>query len=341
MAVLGGIKNMFSRKEKSKDFNPLNTTWIMDKMNLSNEEDEKALKPLPLVGHLASRAQMGIMLGVMIFASLLFAVVAFLSFNNAGRYAEMRAISTEMQMLSQRLSRGMSQALLGYGEGFEVMENSYTRFGANLVALRSRTGFLMEVPEQLETISQIWDRTFSPDANRLSIQSLIDQKGNLLSLSERINLANSSDALLNILARDFMQLATTRMSARDQVHAAQLPFLISQMSRYTNSLLSGESYNPEWVPLLLLSVALLMYADPANLEPFAPHGMGSLLPAVSLVSWLFIGMESVTVPAEEIRVASFKEFTSNKLPIIGVKSEKVKQAFDHFYDQIKHLLPLA
>ena len=32
MAVLGGIKNMFSRKEKSKDFNPLNTTWIMDKM---------------------------------------------------------------------------------------------------------------------------------------------------------------------------------------------------------------------------------------------------------------------------------------------------------------------
>ena len=254
MAVLGGIKNMFSRKEKSKDFNPLNTTWIMDKMNLSNEEDEKALKPLPLVGHLASRAQMGIMLGVMIFASLLFAVVAFLSFNNAGRYAEMRAISTEMQMLSQRLSRGMSQALLGYGEGFEVMENSYTRFGANLVALRSRTGFLMEVPEQLETISQIWDRTFSPDANRLSIQSLIDQKGNLLSLSERINLANSSDALLNILARDFMQLATTRMSARDQVHAAQLPFLISQMSRYTNSLLSGESYNPEWVPQLLLSV---------------------------------------------------------------------------------------
>jgi len=57
------------------------------------------------------------------------------------------------------------------------------------------------------------------------------------------------------------------------------------------------------VPLLLLSVALLAYADPANLEPFAPHGMGSLLPAVSLVSWLFIGMESVTVPAEEIRGA--------------------------------------
>ena len=254
MAVLGGIKKMFSRKGDGKDFDPLNTTWIMDKMNLSSEEDAKALKPLPLIGHLALRTQTGIMLGVVIFASLLFAVVAFLSFFYAGRYAEMRATSTEMQMLSQRLSRGMSQALLGYGEGFEVMENSYARFGANLMTLRSRTGFMMEVPEQLETISQIWDRTFTPAEKRLSIQSLIDQKGNLLSLSERINQANTSDALLNILARDFTQLAMTRLSQRDQLHAARLPFLISQMSRYTNSLISGESYNPEWVPQLLLSI---------------------------------------------------------------------------------------
>ena len=57
------------------------------------------------------------------------------------------------------------------------------------------------------------------------------------------------------------------------------------------------------VPLLLLSVALLPYASLDNLQPFAPQGLGSLLPAVSLVSWLFIGMESVTVPAEEIRGA--------------------------------------
>ena len=72
MAVLGGIKKMLSRKGEGKDFDPLNTTWIMDKMNLSSEEDAKALKPLPLIGHLALRTQTGIMLGVVIFASLLF-----------------------------------------------------------------------------------------------------------------------------------------------------------------------------------------------------------------------------------------------------------------------------
>lgn len=56
-------------------------------------------------------------------------------------------------------------------------------------------------------------------------------------------------------------------------------------------------------PLLVLSVALWPLVSVEHVQPFAPKGLGSLLPAVSLVSWLFIGMESVTVPAEEIRGA--------------------------------------
>ncbi|HEY8379693.1 MAG TPA: amino acid permease [Nannocystis sp.] len=57
------------------------------------------------------------------------------------------------------------------------------------------------------------------------------------------------------------------------------------------------------LPLVLLSVALWPLASLEHVQPFAPKGWGALLPAVSLVSWLFIGMESVTVPAEEIRGA--------------------------------------
>lgn len=56
-------------------------------------------------------------------------------------------------------------------------------------------------------------------------------------------------------------------------------------------------------PLVVLSVALWPMASLEHVQPFAPKGWGSLLPAVSLVSWLFVGMESVTVPAEEIRGA--------------------------------------
>jgi APA family basic amino acid/polyamine antiporter len=56
-------------------------------------------------------------------------------------------------------------------------------------------------------------------------------------------------------------------------------------------------------PLLVLVAALIPAADAANLEPFAPHGYGAILPAIGLVAWLFVGAESVTVPAEEVRNA--------------------------------------
>lgn len=57
------------------------------------------------------------------------------------------------------------------------------------------------------------------------------------------------------------------------------------------------------VPLLVLAVALIPAADAANLEPFAPQGFGAILPAVGIIAWLFVGAESVTVPAEEVRNA--------------------------------------
>lgn len=53
------------------------------------------------------------------------------------------------------------------------------------------------------------------------------------------------------------------------------------------------------IPLLVLTAALLPQASAANLVPFAPHGWGAVLPALSLVAWLFVGTESVTVPGEE------------------------------------------
>jgi APA family basic amino acid/polyamine antiporter len=53
-------------------------------------------------------------------------------------------------------------------------------------------------------------------------------------------------------------------------------------------------------PLLIVSVALLANGSASNLTPFAPQGWGALFPAISLVSWLLMGTETVTIPAEEI-----------------------------------------
>jgi APA family basic amino acid/polyamine antiporter len=57
------------------------------------------------------------------------------------------------------------------------------------------------------------------------------------------------------------------------------------------------------VPLVILAAALVPHAERANLVPFAPKGWGALFPAIALVAWPFLGSESATVPAEEMKDA--------------------------------------
>lgn len=54
------------------------------------------------------------------------------------------------------------------------------------------------------------------------------------------------------------------------------------------------------VPLLLVAIGLLAHFDAANLRPFAPKGYASLATGVALVVWAYSGVESATVPAEEV-----------------------------------------
>ena len=253
MAVLDAMKGWFSGKDNGKAFNPLNTVWIMDKMNLSEGTDEKPLKPLPLIGQRPVREQMGLLLVVMILAAGFFLITAFMAFQSSSRNAGMRAVSTEMQMLSQRLSRGMTQAMLGNEEGFDVMENAHKRFGADLETLEDQGDFLSGKSTELSDIRELWNNTFRPDKNRLSIVSLIEQKRNFVAMSDRVSQANTSDAALGFQTREFAQMVGG-LAPKEQAVAAQLPLLSAQMSRYTNALLAGESYNPEWVPQLNASI---------------------------------------------------------------------------------------
>jgi basic amino acid/polyamine antiporter, APA family len=55
------------------------------------------------------------------------------------------------------------------------------------------------------------------------------------------------------------------------------------------------------VPLLAVSLLALSRFDAANLEPFAPNGPGSLAAGAALIVWAYSGVESATVPAEEVQ----------------------------------------
>jgi amino acid efflux transporter len=56
------------------------------------------------------------------------------------------------------------------------------------------------------------------------------------------------------------------------------------------------------VALLLVSVALsLPHADMGNLQPFVPHGWGSIASAAALLVWSFVGWEAITHLFAEFR----------------------------------------
>jgi APA family basic amino acid/polyamine antiporter len=57
------------------------------------------------------------------------------------------------------------------------------------------------------------------------------------------------------------------------------------------------------LPLLVLVVLLIPHAESANLVPFAPKGWGALFPAIALVAWPFLGAETATIPAGEMKDA--------------------------------------
>jgi APA family basic amino acid/polyamine antiporter len=58
----------------------------------------------------------------------------------------------------------------------------------------------------------------------------------------------------------------------------------------------------KFVPLALIGIIGIFFLDGSNYTPFSPHGTWSAISAAApLTLWAFIGLESATVPAEEVR----------------------------------------
>jgi len=59
----------------------------------------------------------------------------------------------------------------------------------------------------------------------------------------------------------------------------------------------------KFVPLAVIGIVGLFFIDGGNYTPFSPHGtsIGLLSSTAALTLWAFIGLESATVPAEEVK----------------------------------------
>jgi twitching motility protein PilJ len=262
MGVVEKIKGLFSGSDqagktadKKQSFDPSRTTWILDKMRLPEGGDAKALKPLPLIGHMAPRQQMAILLVVMIASLLTFALVAFLSFRAAESNAKNQAIATEMQMLSQRLARASNQAVQGNADSFQILEDAYNKFDENLKELTEGRGlfslFQVSGSEQLEKLNETWNASYRPNPSRPTVDTILKQKPQLITIGKSVDGINTNDAkLLEQTQQLTSMLSDAGANARELDYANQLSMLSQRMSKNANAMLASELINPEVVFLL-------------------------------------------------------------------------------------------
>ncbi|GHD61970.1 methyl-accepting chemotaxis protein [Jeongeupia chitinilytica] len=255
---LDRLKNLFGKKtgaQAGKGYESLKTTWILEKIRLPDVDEARVLKPVPLVGHLPSRQQMAIFLLALIGSVGLFAIVAFLSFQSSSRDAERRSVATEMQMLSQRIARASTQAVQGNADAFTVLADSYKKFGDNLDTLKRGGAFFglfgAGPSDLLDSIDKTWVATYAPGQSHPSVDTILKQKGALISVGKSVNGINTNDAKLLELTQQFTSmLGETGGNIRELDYANQLSMLSQRMAKNANAMLAGELINPEVVFLL-------------------------------------------------------------------------------------------
>ncbi|WP_293937519.1 methyl-accepting chemotaxis protein [Iodobacter sp.] len=255
---LDGVKRLFSGLKKAapvpENYEPAKST-IMGRISLPDADDSKLNKPIPLIGGLPLRQQMALLLIVMLVSAALFIVTAFVAFQSSSFNAERRAVSTEMQMLSQRIARASTQAVQGKPDAFATLKDSYGKFDSNLTQLSAGDFFfnlLARSPDALiNSVRQTWAQSFAPNKSRPTVDTILKQEKALVTLGQSVGSINSTDASLLENTQQFStMLGENGGTMRELDYAHQLSMLSQRMAKNANAVLGSDLINPEVVFLL-------------------------------------------------------------------------------------------
>ncbi|MEN9656676.1 MAG: hypothetical protein RL571_141 [Pseudomonadota bacterium] len=255
---LDGVKRLFSGLKKAapvpENSEPAKPT-IMGRISLPDADDAKLNKPLPLIGGLPLRQQMALLLIVMLVSAALFIVTAFVAFQSSSFYAERRAVSTEMQMLSQRIARASTQAVQGKPDAFATLKDSYGKFDSNLTQLSASNFFFsllaISPDELINSVRQTWAQSFAPNKSRPTVDTILKREKALVSLGQSVGSINSTDAsLLENIQQFTTMLGESGGTMRELDYAHQLSMLSQRMAKNANAVLVSDLINPEVVFLL-------------------------------------------------------------------------------------------
>ena len=202
----------------------------------------KAVKQLPLIGHLPTAKQFKYLAAALGTSFLLMLIMFGLYAVEARKNGAQIVAANEMQMLAQRLARGGAQSEMGGTIGFDVLKDSREHFRANLKALASGgdyRGVSLSEPQN-DTVrtaaSDLQKRWTSVDSR---VDELIAARGILTSLSQAVSNVNQGNQGLLELAE---QLATQLSTAggREISLANNLVMLTQRIAKNANALIGDE-----------------------------------------------------------------------------------------------------
>ena len=253
------IRGLFARSGggagKPAQYDPLKTVSIIEKMHAVGHEED--IRPLPLVGFLPVRTQMKIFIFIMISTIVLFLMAVYLGSRAADNNAKYRTLSTEMQMLSQRMARAASQAVLaGNKDSFVLLQDAYKNFDSDFHVLVDGNSSTppsegTEVLDLLDRIDGEWHGFFQANKSTPTIDTINANRDLLVDIGQNVANINANDAHLEQLTEDLVDSLEKAGTSKNEMDLAHEQVMLTQrMAKNANAALAVETINSETVTSL-------------------------------------------------------------------------------------------
>jgi len=240
------LKSARDRKQRKQGSGGHHTTLIMEGVRKITAKEPGHL---PLIGHLPVERQYVLTISSLLVFLVLAASSLIYNTVQVGKKAAFVGISTEMQMLSQRLAKGAQQAVLGNTAAFTQLKDSKDKFEANLKRLISGGDGMSASPGFVQPVLQDLDKQWQ--AARKDIDLIVGQEKKLVELNRSVASINANNIQLLELTEQVVALMTQSGAPLREVSiASQQVMLTQRMAKNANALLSSDVIDPEVAYLL-------------------------------------------------------------------------------------------
>ena len=222
------------------------TTLIMKGVgNIAGKEPMR----LPLIGGLPVEKQYMVTISAMVIFLLLAAATLAYNTINLSNKANYLQTSTAMQMLSQRISKGAQQAVLGNDIAFQQLNESDLRFKKSLSGLVKGGDGIPASPGSIQPLLKEVDKSWESSAKGAEL--ILAQKSKLIELNRAVAAINTNNIQLLELTEQVVALLTQSGAPLREVSiASQQVMLTQRMAKNANALLASDVIDPEVAFLL-------------------------------------------------------------------------------------------